>query len=341
MELDVGLFKYYWHLVCHRRELLNDGDFIKFDTIVGDIVLFNDMGNIVAFDNKCPHRGANIYRDDLGNQPASCKYHGWTYRSGRVIVPDMHRFVGCAIETADLNKYRIDWCGDFIFIGVEPRFGLREQLGGVFEQLENISFNIDSCVDLSRYDYECYWAHAVENALEPYHISMVHPETLATLQLEEGENIFDGPNSIWYAPVGNMQVKNKLMKLKNLFNIDYQYEGYISIYIFPFTMISSTYGYSYSLQNFFPAKDGKGTTKFTSRLLTSNVKNERASRMLSSFFESTVEVNKKVFDEDHEICRSLPRDSWSAEPLKFFSELESKIIHFRQTCRDAEGFLQN
>jgi phenylpropionate dioxygenase-like ring-hydroxylating dioxygenase large terminal subunit len=317
MTLDTRLFNEYWHLVCHRRELPNDGDFIKFDTVLGDVVVFNDQGNIVAFDNKCPHRGATLYAGDHGNQPATCKYHGWTYRNGHVIVPDAHQFINCDIDKADLKKFKLDWCGDFVFIGVEPRLDLSTQLGTVYEQLENISFNIDSRVDLSRYDYECYWAHAVENALEPYHISMVHPETLATLQLEEGENVFDGLNSVWYAPVGNTRLKNQLMRLRNLFNIDYQYEGYASIYLFPFSMLSSTYGYSYSLQNFFPSKAGENRTKFTSRLLTSNVRDAGASEILASFFASTAEVNRKVFEEDHEACKLLSRDTWSMAPLRF------------------------
>jgi phenylpropionate dioxygenase-like ring-hydroxylating dioxygenase large terminal subunit len=55
--------------------------------------MFNDMGNVVAFDNKCPHRGAKIYTEDSGNQIASCKYHRWAYRNSKIIVPDKHRFL--------------------------------------------------------------------------------------------------------------------------------------------------------------------------------------------------------------------------------------------------------
>jgi phenylpropionate dioxygenase-like ring-hydroxylating dioxygenase large terminal subunit len=341
MDLDLSLFERYWHLGCHRRELSNDGDFVMFNSVYGDIVLFNDAGDIVAFDNKCPHRGARIYAGDSGNQPASCAYHGWTYRNGAIIVPEKQRFKSCDLDRADFNKYPIDWCGDFVFFAIKPRVGLYEQLGGTAGVLENISFNIDRRIDLNRYDYECYWPLAVENALEPYHISAVHPDTLATLQLEDGENVFDGPNSIWYAPIGDVRLKKQLSRLRRLFNIDYQYEGYMSIYIFPFSMVSSTYGYSYSVQNFFPPAHDASRTKFTSRLYSASTANENATQVLDSFFDSTIRLNRKVFDEDHDACKLLSKDCWSTEALRFASDAEVKIDHFRQTCRAAskDGFV--
>jgi phenylpropionate dioxygenase-like ring-hydroxylating dioxygenase large terminal subunit len=333
MQLDNHFFNSFWHLVCHRRELQASGDYVRFDTPSGEVVVFNDSGNVIAFDNRCPHRGARIYSSDFGNQAASCKYHGWTYKNGEIIVPNKDDFGSCNIESAHFNTYSLDWCGDFIFLGIAPVSKLYDQLGNVAEILENISFNIDLRHDFDRYQYECYWPLAVENALEPYHISMVHPQTLATLNLENGENVFNGCNSIWYSPIGNSKIRKQLSGLKKLLNIDFQYEGYMSIYMFPFTMLSSTFGYSYSLQNFFPVAGNVERTNFTSRLLTTNAASINASQILKPFFDSTSTVNRMVFKEDHDICKIMPRDSWSAEPLMFPSDSERKIVHFRETCK--------
>ena len=333
MTFENRLFESYWHLVCHRRELQNPGDFVRFDTPGGEVVVFNDAGDLVSFDNRCPHRGARIYTEDFGNQAASCRYHGWTYLNGGIIIPDRSKFNGCKVESAQLNAYRLDWCGDFVFLGVAPVNSLYDQLGSIAEILENISFNIDGRYDFNRYKFDCYWPLAVENALEPYHISMIHPKTLATLMLGDGQNIFDGSNSIWYSPIGNSKIRRQFSGLKRLFNIDYNHEGYMSIYMFPFTMISSTFGYSYSLQNFFPSKFENDGTNFTSRLLTSNAASSASSKILKPLFDSTLSINRKVFEEDHDICKIMPRDSWSAEPLKFASDTESKIVHFRELCK--------
>jgi phenylpropionate dioxygenase-like ring-hydroxylating dioxygenase large terminal subunit len=69
MELGKNLFTKYWHMVCHRNELPNDGDFLRFKTPIGDVVIFNDSGDYVAFDNRCANRGTLIYLSDFGNKP--------------------------------------------------------------------------------------------------------------------------------------------------------------------------------------------------------------------------------------------------------------------------------
>jgi len=333
MNLGSQLFTKYWHMVCHRTELPCDGDFLKFKTPLGDLVVFNDGGELVAFDNRCPHRGAMIYLTDSGNQANTCKYHGWTFKSGKLIIPSVEQFSGCNIVRADLRKYRLDWCGDFLFAGIDPIHDLYKQLDGVAEYIENISFNINGRLDLSAYEYECAWPLALENALEPYHIGMVHPGTLAALKLEDGTNTFYGSNSVWQAPIGDVRIKKQLEKLGSLFNIDYGYQGYMSIFMFPFTMISSTFGYSYSLQNFFPSQKRVDRTNFMSRLLTCNARDERAIKVIQPFLESSAKVNRQVFEEDHTVCKIMPTDSWSPQPLEFISEQEVKIAHFRELCR--------
>ena len=334
MNFDADLFRDYWHLICHRNELPQSGDYIRLETPIGDLVVFNDNGDLVAFDNLCPHRGARMFDGSEGNQPAMCKYHGWSYQRGRVVIPLTEDFGGCATHTAKINKFQLDWCGDFLFVGVTPRQSLYDQLAGTAEVLENVSFNIAGRHDFNRYAYQSYWPVAVENALEPYHIGMIHPETLGMLQLEAGHNEYHDQNSIWYAPVGNARLGKQLRLLKKQFAIDYAYDGYMSIYLFPFTMISSTFGYSYSLQHFFPAAGKDEVTHFSSRLLTAHVANEQAGKIVAPLFNSTAQVNRKVFEEDHDVCKLVPKTSWNMQPLKYASVAEEKIGHFRTSCRE-------
>lgn len=336
MSLGNQLFTDYWHMVAHRLELPANNDFIKLKTPLGDVVIFNDGGELIAFDNRCAHRGALIYSEDFGNQPNTCRYHGWTFRGGRLHIPHEEQFTGCDIGNANLKKFSLDWCGDFLFLGVSPKQGLYEQLDEVTHYLENISFNIEGRLDLSTYEYECYWPLALENALEPYHIDMIHPQTLASLNLENGANEFYGVNSIWRAPIGNQRINKQLAGLNRFFNIDFQYEGYMSIFMFPFTMISSTYGFSYSVQNFFPSAVNADRTNFMSRLLVAPAKNASCKDVITPFLESSAKVNRLVFEEDHEICKLMPLDSWSSAPLRFISLQEEKIAHFRDSCRSAQ-----
>lgn len=327
------LWEDYWHLVCHRSELPSHGDFLRLEVLDQEIVVFNDGGDIVAFDNRCPHRGARMYLDDHGNQAATCAYHGWTFAGGRLIVPHPEQFSGCQLETAALRRWQTEWIGDFLFVSVTPRQGVSEQLGGIQGLLEDISFGVAGRSDWNAYAFECDWRIALENALEPYHVSLVHPTSLGLLDLQPGENHFDGVNSIWYAPVGNSRMARQLRSLKRLFAIDYQYEGYMSVYMFPFTMLSSTYGYSYSLQSFLPSSEPR-RTHFASRLLKMASSSGVDPAIVSGFFESTATVNRQVFDEDHRVCKRVPADTWSPEPPRFAADSERKLLHFRQICKD-------
>lgn len=333
MNFDKKIFSKFWHLLCHRKEVENHNDYLKIKTPIGDVVAFNDNGNIVVFDNICPHRGSLMYSESYGIRPASCPYHGWTYSHGEMKVPAVDVFKKCKIEKIELRCYKMEWVGDFIFFGVDPELDVYEQLGEVAEILENISFNIDKRIDFSHYEYECAWPLAVENALEPYHIEMVHSDTLAKLKLEDGVNEFCGLNSIWKTNVGDKGIEKKLLGLNKFFNIDYQHPGYINIFMYPYSMISSTFGYSYSLQNFFPHKVDLEKTYFYSRLLSANIKKPEFSKVLEAFFESTASVNRQVFQEDHDVCKNMPITSWSFEPLKYPNVMEERIDHFRSICK--------
>lgn len=332
MTFDASLVEEYWHLLCHRSEVERSGSYNRFETVIGDLVVFNDGAKVVAFDNLCPHRGARIYTEPTGRRPATCGYHGWTYRSGRMFVASSQRFAHCNPDDLVPRLYQVEWFEDFLFVAIRPRMPLLNQISGLEDRLRTISANIAKRRDHSHYTYECYWPIAVENALEPYHIDMIHPQTLGQLRLKDGENHYFGQNSVWAAPLGNESTDKKLRALGKMFEISSSYPGYEFIYMFPFTMISSTYGYSYSIQNFFPAKSA--TTSFYSRLYTSKAKSEKAELILESFFASTVDINRKVFEEDHDVCKLLPAESWSMQPLSFAADSEAKIEHFRQACRD-------
>ncbi|MET5012759.1 Rieske (2Fe-2S) protein, partial [Burkholderia pseudomallei] len=81
---------------------------------------------------------------------------------------------------------------------------------------------------------------------------------------------------------------------KRVFHLDYQYEAYASIDLFPFTKISATYGYSDSLQHFLPAGGGGERTRFTSRLKAAPAASEQAAQALGANFESTRDVTRRV-----------------------------------------------
>lgn len=330
------IFK-YWHPIGFLHEIPLSGDWVRFQLAGLDLIVFNDDGKIIAFENKCPHRGARFFDDQYGSGRIKCRYHGWGYRNGRMIFPPSTRFSPDQCPTPSINQFQVDFLGDMIFFAVEPQHELRTQLGvDVYDRLFNISRSVIERCDFNRYDFSASWPIAVENALEPYHIPFVHEETLDRLKLDEGHNFYFGKNSLWQSSVRNERALKVLKLLRMHLEHDFEYLGYSSIFIFPFTMISATYGLSYSIQNFFPSESiDDNRCRFTSRLYKVKLREGLSRQMYETFLRSTVEVNRKVFLEDEGVSSLVDSSCWSPFHKELYHmDNEEKVIHFRKSCTE-------
>jgi phenylpropionate dioxygenase-like ring-hydroxylating dioxygenase large terminal subunit len=330
------LWRSYWHLAGHLSELQDPRDFVRLTVGRNEVVLFNDGKDIIAFDNRCPHRGARIFDGQAGNSPFLCRYHGWSYANGKLFVADKQQFQHCDLSNATLSNLHLERLGDFFFVSVSPRMSLEQQLGGLMETVRQISQTISMRHDFNSYSYDCFWPIAVENALESYHVAAIHPKSLNQLLLNDGLVERHGLNSIWYTQVGNARVANRLNRLAKMFDLAFAHPGYMNMFLFPFSMISSTFGLSYSIQNFLPGQTD-ASCSFFSRLFTSKVKSGTNEKIFHDFFDSTAKLNRQVFHEDNTICSRLPQDAWSFEPPQIYARSEERIVYFREACSAASA----
>ena len=330
------LLKNFWHLICHRSEVAKARDFVRLDVAGEEVVAFHDGSDVIAFNNMCPHRGTRIFDGNSGNAPFRCRYHGWSFSNGKLFIGDKSQFAHCVSDEIQLQQFQTAWIGDFLFTSENPMLSLTEQLGEQYDVVEKISLSIDRREDLDSYQYNCEWQIALENALESYHVGVVHPNTLNNLKLAKGQDRFDGFNSSWLTEVGDIALSKRLAKMKRFFDIEYQHEGYVNILLFPFTMLSSTFGYSYSVQHFTPSLE-IDRCHFVSRLFSAKVSATTKRELFASFFRSTAEINRQVFAEDNAICGRIPSRSWASSPPRLFADSERRILHFRQSYIKALG----
>jgi phenylpropionate dioxygenase-like ring-hydroxylating dioxygenase large terminal subunit len=323
------LWEEHWQLLCHRSEVETPNSYVAFDVAGEEAVAFNDGASVVVFDNRCPHRGTRIFDGPQGKQRFVCPYHGWSFAKGRLFIPAKETFTDCDPTEARLNSYQTEWLGDFLFVARRPARPLREQLTGVDAIVEAISLSISRQRDFNRYIYDCNWKIAVENALDQYHVSLIHRDTLNRLRLEPARDEYFGLNNISRAGIGDERVAKRLKGLARLFDVQFQEPEYMAVHLFPFTFLTSTYGYSYSLQQFYPSAD-PDRTHFTSRFYQARLSSRIAPDTMDSFFQSSLDVNYEVFREDAEICARVPTDTWSPEPPRYLSAGEEKIVHFRR-----------
>ena len=317
------LMRDYWHLVAHRSELAAPGDFVRLEWGLGDLVLHNDEGEVIAFDNVCPHRGGRFFMHDRGSARAVCPYHGWSVRRGEVRVTRPAEFSACDLGRARLTGYSTVWCGDWLFVGVSPIMTLDAQLQAFSADLQAISAEVAALCGLQRIDWRSNWRVAVENALEGYHVNSVHPETLATLALYDHEDRFTGLNSAYFGRIGDPRTLRGLKGLNRFFDLRAQFDGYCSYYVFPFAMVSSTFGYSYALQNFMPRQDA-ATSWFYSRLFSSRVA-QGGEGVAETLMEATRGINRRIFEEDHEICSRVSPAYDLDAPHRIYAKSEARL----------------
>jgi phenylpropionate dioxygenase-like ring-hydroxylating dioxygenase large terminal subunit len=316
------LFKPFFHFGAHRSELSESGSFITLDACMKSIVLWNDDGEIRAFENSCSHRGCKLVKDRKGCQSKIvCPYHGWQFRKGQTI-PSSKEFLDLGQERLSLTYYQVEFCGEFIFFSPNPSQTLKSQLGSFYDELAEVSLTICKRYDWNEQAFNSNWKIGVENAIESYHVKDVHLSTLFPLDLDTSNVVISGVNDQLIAPINNRKVSNKLSYLNSVFKKVIDKKFYFSYYLFPFSMVSSTYGYSYAVQTFFPSNKVI-KTNFVSRVYG-------VETSIVDFYIDIIEINRKIFIEDSDICELVQEGVGDHKSEFFYGQLEPRIGIFHK-----------
>lgn len=321
------LFKPFWHFGAHKSELANDRDFIALKAFDFEVILYNDNGRIIAFYNVCPHRGARLFMQEnescvKGNCKIKCAYHHWQFSDNKLLIPKKSEFSECG--NLDLFRLKIEYCGEFVFFADTPQMSLKEQLGDFYDELVECSKSIDKCIDINtQTKFHSNWKIGIENSVDEYHLTFVHPNSLGALDLWDTPK-YSSVNSKGCCIVNNEKARKKLLRSKNLFLDSNYYEDiYFSYYLFPFCVVSSTFGYSYGIQNFFPHTPQK--TYFVSRSYSA-----KSNIDTSVFNEGVVALNRQVFYEDSVPTNLIQSSKYLKLNYSYAKKLEKRILAFQR-----------
>lgn len=339
-SLDVKCIEKYWHCVGHEVEFPSHLDFRRILIGEHDLFIHNHGGSLRAYVNKCPHRGAKLILKTVGSCSLVCPYHGWSFQPSGTSVPRFDTFV---VDTdpreAVLDQWALVRIGGFIFIAYHPVMSLEAQLGEfACNMLLEIGDSLGAYHGEQVINFSCNWKLAVENALESYHIRSIHVKTLGSLNLEDGIDICWDWSSLWQSAGRNERITRLAKHIRKSIKQCSEINGYMSLYLFPFAMLSSTEGLSFALQTYFPLPcQLKNTTYVSTHLYSPALLNISMKNALMEFYDSTAKVNNMIFHEDADICSHMSLSSWSFDPLRWCSGLESKVQHFRLMCRKVLG----
>ena len=188
-DLEVkNLFMRVWNFFGHVDQVANAGDYITVDYVgIQLIIVRGNDGTIRAFANSCRHRGTPV-ADGTGNCRAfTCPYHGWVYNLDGSLhsCPGMEKTAHFDQGANGLILLRLEIFGCFMFINFD---GTAEPLGDYLGNFPEImgSYGLENLRLVRRLEHEvpCNWKVHIENAMEEYHLPMVHRATLNPKEME-------------------------------------------------------------------------------------------------------------------------------------------------------------
>lgn len=196
-----------------------------------------DGEHIRVLNNVCLHRNALIDPSGSGSKPFRCGYHGWSYGKDGVLLKaplaDTTRIAHCA-----LTSFPVAQAGELAFCG----------LGGVLPEVDELRPLLDKQnlffgkpFHEASIDHACNWKLLVENVLEGYHLSFIHPDSFpvlgfpSTSQHEWGTGLYTSW-SLFKPPEGRDRSAN-YQRLSSQFG-----HFYFHIYAFPGLFLASTNG---------------------------------------------------------------------------------------------------
>jgi p-cumate 2,3-dioxygenase alpha subunit len=187
LEIERELvFDRSWLYIGHESELPNANDFVT-RSVGGRELIFNRdrTGQIRAFYNTCPHRGAQVVREPHGNAMGfQCFYHGWAFNNNGVFAtkfkdgnfpPDFNND-GCANlpPVARFESYR-----GFYFVSfLNSIQSLYDYLADAKDYLDCVGDQSAAGMEIvpgeQAYSMRANWKLLVENSIDGYHAASTH-----------------------------------------------------------------------------------------------------------------------------------------------------------------------
>lgn len=167
-----------WHCIGRANEIPKVGDFYTTDLLDEPLlVVRGDSGEIKVLANVCRHRNMPVAEGSGSSKRFICPYHAWSYKLDGALLaaPLMEE----SKHACGLPSHRCEIWQGFIYANLDPQAApLAPQLAGLDAQLANYHCDELRHVFVAEEVWPANWKCLVENFMEGYHLSRVHPQTL-------------------------------------------------------------------------------------------------------------------------------------------------------------------
>lgn len=177
------IFMKSWHVMCHKSELKQPGDFVVCNILDQSVVGTKGADDkIYAFHNVCQHRGNRLVNERRGKSKTlfRCSYHSWCFGLDGSLrtAPRSERLVGFDKESFSCPEVRVEEFAGFLFINLDPEARpIRETLPGAeaamlerFPDIDDLEF-----VSEKEFTVPANWKVVMDNNIEGYHFQLSGP----------------------------------------------------------------------------------------------------------------------------------------------------------------------
>ena len=175
------LLKRQWHSLGRCDEIEKPGDYFT-THLLGEplLIVRGDDGLIRVLSNVCRHRGMPIAEGVGSAKRFICPYHAWSYeRDGRLANAPRMAGQGVTPATCRLPAFKSEVWNGFIYVNFDENAApLTPRLAKLETLLGNYETAAMRIVEVVEEEWRTNWKCLIENFMEAYHLSVVHPETL-------------------------------------------------------------------------------------------------------------------------------------------------------------------
>jgi glycine betaine catabolism A len=189
-----AFFARRWMLVGRGSEIPRTGDYLTANVAAESVIVIRQAdGSVRAMLNVCRHRGARILLDEHGScsKMVRCPYHSWSYGLDGALLaaPNLRESVGSAQASLGLQPVTVHEQYGCLWVNLDPHAkSFHDDIGAQMRD-RLISDEAISRWELERlvigreirYDVAANWKLVVENFMECYHCSSIHPELVAVV----------------------------------------------------------------------------------------------------------------------------------------------------------------
>lgn len=175
------VLRHGWHALGRCDEIPEPGDYFTVQLLDEPlIVVRGDDGQIRVLANVCRHRGMPLAEGRGNAKRFVCSYHAWMYgRDGALLRAARMDNAAFDSKNCRLHGHNIQIWNGFIYCNLDgdaAPFGEESApLDQMLAPYEPESFRL---VHVAEENWHTNWKCLVENFMEGYHLSVVHPRTL-------------------------------------------------------------------------------------------------------------------------------------------------------------------